>query len=554
MKAVCDSNSGNEPLLRVMALHALAYCERLFYLEEVEEIRIANSDIYQGRRIHESIPETDLTTYTIENDRLGLKGKLDCVKRADGRWIPYELKKGHSAGKRNNGVWPSDELQLTAYAMLLEEHTGNEVPEGRIHYQADHKTVSLEMNAERYNQVLKVIERANELRQSTLRPPVTENEKLCEKCSLAPVCLPEEERFAKGTARKQKAVPRYFPEINENHTVHVITPGACVRKAGNRLVISNPDGESQEIPIGDVEAVVLHGSAQISTQAVHFCAYQEIPVHWVSGGGNYIGGITYGAGGVQRRIRQFAALQQPEIRLRLARKIVEAKVKSQLAYLMRATRRMPDRRAAVSNAVDSIKWSLSSIDKTTIIDELRGYEGVAGRAYFSALPQLISRDVEPELVPKGRTRRPPQDAFNALLSFLYSLLYRDIVQAVMTVGLDPCYGVLHTPRSAAYPLALDLQELFRVAMVDMPIVGGVNRKQFNFESDFVFVRSGPQVWLSTEGKKKAISLYEKRKADQWKHPVLKYSLSYGRTMELEVRLLEKEWSDAPGLFALSRLR
>ncbi len=123
--------------------------------------------------------------------------------------------------------------------------------------------------------------------------------------------------------------------------------------------------------------------------------------------------------------------------------------------------------------------------------------------------------------------------------------------AIVSVGLDPAFGFLHTPRSSAYPLALDLMELFRTTLVDMPLLASVNRNQWREEH---FSRTREQVWLTEDGRKLAISLYEMRKQESWKHPVLQYSLSYARAIELEVRLLEKEWSGTPGLFGQLRLR
>ena len=155
------------------------------------------------------------------------------------------------------------------------------------------------------------------------------------------------------------------------------------------------------------------------------------------------------------------------------------------------------------------------------------------------------------MVFSGRNRRPPKDPFNAALSFGYSLLYRDVVTAINCVGLDPTIGFLHQPRSSSYPLALDLMELFRTILWDMPLIASVNRKQWNENH---FTRTHKQVWLSDEGRRQAITLYEQRKQERWRHPVLDYSLSFTRAMELEVRLLEKEWSGSPGLFANMRIR
>ena len=152
----------------------------------------------------------------------------------------------------------------------------------------------------------------------------------------------------------------------------------------------------------------------------------------------------------------------------------------------------------------------------------------------------------------GRNRRPPLDRFNALLSFGYGMLYTSVMRALLACGLEPALGFFHTPRSAAHPLVLDLMELFRMPLWDMVVVGSLNRLQWDPAADFVATKA--KVWLSEVGRKKAIGLYEGRLEETWKHPVLDYSLSYARTIELEARLLEKEWTGEPGLFARSRLR
>jgi CRISPR-associated protein Cas1 len=160
--------------------------------------------------------------------------------------------------------------------------------------------------------------------------------------------------------------------------------------------------------------------------------------------------------------------------------------------------------------------------------------------------------VPEELRPDGRNRRPPKDRFNAALSYGYALIYQNVLQAILAVGLEPALGFFHTPRSAAQPLVLDLMELFRVTLWDIPLVGSLNRLQWDLQKDFQ-VTSG-RVWLSPSGRKKTIELFEKRLKDTWRHPAIGYSLSYARLIELEVRLLEKEWTGQPGLFARMRLR
>jgi CRISPR-associated protein Cas1 len=132
------------------------------------------------------------------------------------------------------------------------------------------------------------------------------------------------------------------------------------------------------------------------------------------------------------------------------------------------------------------------------------------------------------------------------------MLYREVLQAIVAVGLHPGLGFYHQPRSAAHPLALDLVELFRVPIVDMSLVAAINRRTFDPDVDFHEVAGS--VLLSESGRRKIVEVIERRKTDVWRHDVVDYSLSYARMIELEVRLLEKEWMNEGGLFARFRIR
>lgn len=546
----------HDPPVRVMALHALAYCERLFYLEEVEEIRLADERVFAGRELHQTLElqeGEERRTYELSSEALGLTGKLDAVRHRDGGWVVYEHKRGRPCSPARKGdpycAWPSDELQVSAYGMLLEEAIGQPVAEGRVRYHAAGATVRVPLDDPARRAVLDAVKRARVLRTVIDRPPVTWNERLCIKCSLAPVCLPEEERLVRETAWEPV---RLFPNRLENTVVHVLTPGARVTKSGETLSVESPDTGSRSYPISQVQSVVLHGYVQITTQALQLCATKDIPVHWLSGGGYYYAGTAIGSSQVQRRIRQYEALRAPEFCLSLARRLVQAKVDGQLRYLLRATRGSP-RSAEVQDACARIRNALSSITRVESPEELLGCEGTAGRAYYAVYPNVLLSDTVPETMhARGRNRRPPRDRYNALLSFGYALLYRQVMQALVSVGFEPAFGFYHTPRSAAHPLVMDVMELFRVIIWDIPLLGAVNRRHFDPQSDFAV--SPVQIWLSAEGKKKAIALFERRLQELWKHPVIGYSLEYARAIELEARLLEKEWTGQPGLFARSRIR
>lgn len=560
-----------EPL-RIMSLHALAYCERLFYLEEVEEMRVADERVYAGRRLHVELAreedEEEWLTLNLESERWGLAGKVDCVRRRDGQIVPYEHKRGRSARTREGeaAAWPSDRLQVIAYAALVEEHTGRGVLEGRVRYHADNVLVHIPFDGQAREDLARAVARARELQSSVERPPVAENERLCVKCSLAPVCLPEEARLGTrlgemssaqewpnaehATAGRQTL--RLFPADDDRRTLHVLTQGARVGRKGDRFEVSAPDEPAQLHPVHEVGQVVLHGFTQITTQALRLCAEQEVGVHWVTGGGRYMGAWAAGMGSVQRRIRQYRALTDTGLCLKLARRLAEARVRGQLSFLLRASREAGRDVREVLEAIVGMRKLLSPMSRAVSIDSLRGFEGAAGAHYFGALPHLVVPEAGDAMRPDGRNRRPPRDRCNALLSYGYALLLKDVTNAILAVGLDPSLGFYHQPRSQAHPLALDLMELFRVPLVDLPVIASINRRQWDKREDFQI--AGQQVWLSDAGRKKFIGIYERRKADRWKHPVIGHSLTYSRLLELEARLLEKEWMAEGGLFARMRLR
>ncbi|MFQ3591322.1 MAG: CRISPR-associated protein Cas4, partial [Chloracidobacterium sp.] len=242
------SLDASTPLTRVMALHALNYCERLFYLEEVEEIRLADDRVYAGRRLHQQdITEgIETLTYEIESEDWGIRGKVDAVRYRDGSLVAYEHKKGRSNRRQ---AWESDQLQVIAYCALLAEATGKAISEGRIHYHADNVTVRVPFDESARMELRAAVARANALRQTTDRPPLTEDSRRCKRCSLAPVCLPEEERFASTEQREtqmdsaaspSQAPPRLFPEREERRVLHITEPGSQVERAVEQLVVKFP--------------------------------------------------------------------------------------------------------------------------------------------------------------------------------------------------------------------------------------------------------------------------------------------------------------------------
>lgn len=549
--------AAEEDLLSVASLHALVYCERLFYLEEVERIRVADAAVFAGRRLHQVVfqqpvvdeDEDGLTQrHYLESEQLGLRGAFDYVRRRDGTLRVYELKRGRSAGTpKRREAWDTDVIQVSAYAMLLEEALGSTAVEGRVRYAADGVTVRVPLDAQTRGAVDAVVARARALQRTVMRPPVTTHERKCHKCSLARVCLPEEARLS---ADPKFRLIRLLPPHPRGQTLHVVEPGAAVGRAGEQLTVRGKDGTRTSVAIAQVGSLVLHSFSQVSTQALRLCAGRDVPVHWVTGQGGLVGSLAPTAVSAQRHVRQFEALREPATCLQLAKRLVAARLGSQLRYLLRASR--GEKRDAMTGALQAIRVAVRQADRAETFDVLRGQEGAGAAAYFAGLPQLCGDAVPGALRPAKRTRRPARDAFSVLLNYGYGMLYREVLAAIIAVGLHPGFGFYHRLRSAAQTLALDLMEPFRVPLVDMPVIASLNRGAFQLQRDFVV--DGTGVSLTQAGRSRAIEMFERRRADVWRHNVVGYSLSYARIIELEVRLLEKEWSGEPGLFARLRIR
>ena len=544
----------HDPMLRVESLHALAYCPRLFYLEEVEEIRVADAAVFAGRQLHaalEADEDGEAVNIELASSTLGLTGKVDCLRRRDGSYLPYEHKRGQP--RRPNGqqpdAWPSDRLQIIAYAVLLEEAFGQPIPEGRIRYHAANVTVRVPIDDAARADLQAAVAEARRLRQTVERPPIADNERLCARCSLAPVCLPEEVR----QEREPEHDPvRLFPPDRDGTTLHVVSQGAQVGCSGDSLVVRPRDQPETKHPIRGVDTVLLHGFSQLTTQALRRCVEHGVGVHWLTTSGlPHRQPCSDGGSGTAPH----PPVSRPDGRgdLPASGEGAGSRQDRRSASLSAAGHARRQRYAAGSAAEpDRHPGRLARVHTAPDRDSLRGQEGQAAVHYFQGLRAVLGDQVPEELRSTTRNRRPPLDRFNALLSYGYGLLHTAVMRAVLAVGLEPALGFFHTPRSAAYPLILDLLELFRVTLWDMTLIGSLNRGQWDVNADFAVTRA--KVWLSETGRKKAIGLFEARLEESWKHPVLNYSLSYARTIELEARLLEKEWTGEPNLFARSRLR
>ena len=265
------------------------------------------------------------------------------------------------------------------------------------------------------------IAEAQRLRETVERPPITDNARLCEKCSLAPVCLPEEVRHDREPERDPV---RLFPPDRDGTTLHVVAQGTAVGVSGDshRRAARATARRRSTRSAGSTRSC-LHGFTQISTQAIRKCVEHGIGVHWLSVSGYHTASLVPTAGQVQRRIRQYQALTDEATCLRLAKQLAAAKVEGQYRYLMRASRGDDEARGEIQALAQRhpAACSVQIPDAAQPRFASAGWKASAAVHYFAALRRLLGPQVPDELAVRRPLAAAAADRFNALLSYGYGL-------------------------------------------------------------------------------------------------------------------------------------
>lgn len=324
------------------------------------------------------------------------------------------------------------------------------------------------------------------------------------------------------------------------NTVYVTTENAALRKDGENLVAEVDGEEKARVPLHMLSAVVVFGPILLSPALMASCAGSGICIALLDRNGRFQARIEGPvSGNVLLRRAQYRASDKPED---IVRSLVVGKVSNQRAVLMRALRdygaEMDDHiRQAVTATVERLAQIMRRVELAgEDVDRLRGSEGEAANLYFSVFDHLI-RAPDPEMRWTGRSRRPPLDPVNALLSFLYTLLTHDCRSACESVGLDPAVGFLHRDRPGRPSLALDLMEELRPVLVDRLALSLINRRQLRAR-DFSRSDSGA-VLLTDDSRRTVLSAWQERKREERQHPFLEEKAPLGLVPYLQAQLLAR---------------
>jgi CRISPR-associated protein Cas1 len=294
-----------------------------------------------------------------------------------------------------------------------------------------------------------------------------------------------------------------------------------------------------QAPLHHIGGMVLFGNVLISPFLLQRFAEDGRSVVWMSKAGRFVGRLAGPtSGNVLLRLAQYEAHADPSDVTSIARSIVAGKVRNSRTMIQRSAREANpgEDRTALENTAKKLAFVLKAVGKAMSIEELRGFEGQAGRVYFKTLASMIRVDRE-QYAFNGRNRRPPRDRMNALLSFVYSLVLSDCVAACEGVGLDPQFGYLHALRPGRPSLALDLMEELRPILADRLVLSLVNRRQVR-PKDFE-ERPGGTVQLTDAGRKTVLIAYQKRKQKEVGHPVIGQQVPLGLVPHLQSRLLAR---------------
>lgn len=323
------------------------------------------------------------------------------------------------------------------------------------------------------------------------------------------------------------------------NTLYVTTPESYLRLDNDTLRVELDREIRLRVPLHHLSAVVCFGHINLSAPLMHRLAQESVALVLLDDNGRFKARLEGAvSGNVLLRQAQFQRISDPTFTLDMARASVAGKIKNTRLVLQRGAResKSEDETKTLTRLAEDLAASLRALPEVNNLDSLRGVEGEAARQYFSGLNLLVRAEQRAAFSMDGRTRRPPRDRFNAMLSFLYAMWMNDCRSALEAAGLDPQVGFLHALRPGRAALALDLMEEFR-PWADRLALTLINRGQLS-ATDFV-VREGGGVALEPDARKAVVVAYQERKKDEINHPLLAQAIPLGLVPMVQARLMAR---------------
>lgn len=319
------------------------------------------------------------------------------------------------------------------------------------------------------------------------------------------------------------------------NTLFVMRQGTYLAKDGECVAVKDAEETLLRVPIHTLESVLCFGRVSASPSLMGFCGENRVLLSFLTEGGKFLARCQGPvAGNILLRREQYRAADSPARSAGVARSIIFGKVANSRVVLQRACRERES--PVLAQAVEELGRVQDRVERGGDLDSLRGMEGEAAQVYFGAFDEMIATQKEAFRF-SGRSRRPPLDRVNALLSFVYTLLVSDCVAALEGVGLDPYCGFLHRDRPGRPSLALDLMEELRPVLADRLVLTLINRQQVKPSS--FRTEENNAVWLVDEARKEVLAAWQERKREEVVHPILEERAMLGLFPHLQALLLAR---------------
>ena len=323
------------------------------------------------------------------------------------------------------------------------------------------------------------------------------------------------------------------------NTLYVTTPHSYLHLDNDTVRIEVERETRLRVPLHHLGGIVVFGNVLVSPALMHRLADSGQSLVLLDGHGRFKARLEGPvSGNILLRRAQHGKAGEPAFALAVARACVAGKLRNSRQVLLRGAREAKDETAAQSltRGADDLAAALRALPGAVDLDGVRGVEGEAARQYFGCLNLLVRADGREAFTMDGRSRRPPRDRMNALLSFLYAMLMNDCRSAIEVVGLDPQLGFLHAVRPGRAALALDLMEEFR-HQADRLALTLVNRGQV--QADEFTLHEGGGVTLSEAARKAVVVAWQERKQEELLHPLLEEPVAIGLLPQLQARFLAR---------------
>jgi len=324
------------------------------------------------------------------------------------------------------------------------------------------------------------------------------------------------------------------------NTLYVMTPQAYAHLDNTTIRIEVERETRLRVPLHHIGSLVCFGNVLVSPALMHRLADEGKSLVLLDNSGRFKARLEGPvSGNILLRQAQHRAAGDPNLTLRIARALIAGKLRNSRSVIQRGAREAADPADAqtLNRTADDLAASLRAVPAAPDLDTLRGVEGEAARGYFAALNRIVKPQARGSFALDGRTRRPPRDRFNALLSFLYAMLMNDCRSGLEAVGLDPQLGFLHAVRPGRAALALDLQEEFRSVLADRFALTLINRGQLTAR-DFD-EREGGAVMLNEAGRRALVTAWQERKQEEITHPTLETKVPLAALPFIQARILAR---------------